>query len=162
MACRLVDAKPLSEPMLPYCQLDPKEHISVKFYLKFRIFRWKKFTCKCRPRDGGHFVPSSIFKQPACRCVAGDHTSRLAPITDGSSEQARQAHGFYLLLVVNTVWLYNACNGCMSNWHVCHLINYPLGDVIRLVLNHSTPGWRNLEMTNYFTGRDSTIDRNKR
>ena len=31
MACRLVSAKPLSEPMLPYCQLDHKEHNSVKF-----------------------------------------------------------------------------------------------------------------------------------
>ena len=31
MACRLVGAKPLSEPMLPYCQLDHKEHNSVKF-----------------------------------------------------------------------------------------------------------------------------------
>ena len=26
MACYLFGAKPLSEPMLPYCQLDPKEH----------------------------------------------------------------------------------------------------------------------------------------
>ena len=38
MACHLFGAKPLSEPMLPYCQLDPKEHISVKSYLKFKVF----------------------------------------------------------------------------------------------------------------------------
>ena len=31
MACRLFGAKPLSEPMLDYCQLNPWEHISVKF-----------------------------------------------------------------------------------------------------------------------------------
>ena len=31
MACRLLGAKPLSEPMLSYCQLDPKVHISVRF-----------------------------------------------------------------------------------------------------------------------------------
>ena len=37
MASRLFGATPLSEPMLPYCQLDPKEHFSVKFYLKFFI-----------------------------------------------------------------------------------------------------------------------------
>ena len=36
MACRLIGAKPLSEPVLPYCQLDPKERFSVKFYLKFK------------------------------------------------------------------------------------------------------------------------------
>ena len=38
MACHMFGAKPLSEPMLPYCQLDPKEHISVKFPLKFKSF----------------------------------------------------------------------------------------------------------------------------
>ena len=31
MACRLVGAKPLSELMLEYCQLDPWEATSVKF-----------------------------------------------------------------------------------------------------------------------------------
>ena len=31
MACRLVGAKPLSEPMLEYYQLDPKEQTSMKF-----------------------------------------------------------------------------------------------------------------------------------
>ena len=30
MACRLFDAKPLSEPMLSHYQLDHKEHISLK------------------------------------------------------------------------------------------------------------------------------------
>ena len=38
MVCRLIGAKPSYEPMLPYCQLDPEEYISVKFYLKFKIF----------------------------------------------------------------------------------------------------------------------------
>ena len=33
LACRLDGAKPLSEPMLTYWQLDRKEHISMKFYL---------------------------------------------------------------------------------------------------------------------------------
>ena len=31
MACRLFGAKPLSKPMLGYCQLDPIEQTSVKF-----------------------------------------------------------------------------------------------------------------------------------
>ena len=30
MACRLASAKPLSEPMLEYCWLDPREQTSVK------------------------------------------------------------------------------------------------------------------------------------
>ena len=44
MACRLLGAKPLSEPMLPYYQLDPKEYISVKFYSKFK--KIQKFSLK--------------------------------------------------------------------------------------------------------------------
>ena len=56
MACRLFGAKPLSEPMLPYCQLDPKEHISVKFYLKCDSFHERKYT----QWNGGHFVLPSM------------------------------------------------------------------------------------------------------
>ena len=35
-------AKPLYEPMLTYCHLDPVEHISVKFHLKFETFHSPK------------------------------------------------------------------------------------------------------------------------
>ena len=34
MACRLVGAKSLYESMMTYCELDPKEQITMK-YLKF-------------------------------------------------------------------------------------------------------------------------------
>ena len=34
MARRLFGGKPLSEPMLPYCRLDPKEHISQWNFIK--------------------------------------------------------------------------------------------------------------------------------
>ena len=47
MACRLFGTKPLSEPMLTYCQLGPEEHISVKFHLKFKSFHSRKTTWKC-------------------------------------------------------------------------------------------------------------------
>ena len=51
MAWRLGGAKPLSEPMLEYCQLDPEEQTSVKFYIEihnfikkdpFQVVVWKK------------------------------------------------------------------------------------------------------------------------
>ena len=46
MAGRLFRAKPLSETMLlPYCQLDPKEYISVKIYSKFK-FSFKEMQLK--------------------------------------------------------------------------------------------------------------------
>ena len=38
MACHLYDAKPLPEPMMTYCQVDPLEQTSVKFESKYKIF----------------------------------------------------------------------------------------------------------------------------
>ena len=60
MPCRLFGAKPLSEPILPYCQWDPKEHISVKFYFKLKSFHSKRCIQKCCLRNGGHFVSASM------------------------------------------------------------------------------------------------------
>ena len=60
MAFLLFGAKPLSEPMLPYCQLDPTEHISVKFYSKFKSFH---------SRNALEYVISdmaAILSQPQC------------------------------------------------------------------------------------------------
>ena len=39
MACCLFNAKLLHKPMLPYCQLDNKEQMSLKFHLKFKSFQ---------------------------------------------------------------------------------------------------------------------------
>ena len=55
MTCRLLGAKPLPVPMLPYSQLDSKEHHSVKFCLKFKGFHPRKWTWKCYLRNGSHF-----------------------------------------------------------------------------------------------------------
>ena len=37
MACRLFGAKPLSKPILGYCQLDHEEQTSVKFLSKYKL-----------------------------------------------------------------------------------------------------------------------------
>ena len=63
MVCRLFGAKPLSEPMLPYCQLDPKGHISMKCYVKFKSFHWRKCTWKWRLRNGGHFASAPVAQR---------------------------------------------------------------------------------------------------
>ena len=62
LACRLFGAKPLSKPMLVYCQLDPREQSSVKFKSKYKNFHSRKCIWKCRLRDGGHFVQGDIIK----------------------------------------------------------------------------------------------------
>ena len=45
---QVLGTKPLSEPMMTYCQLDHKEHISVKCHLIFICFCIRKSTWKCR------------------------------------------------------------------------------------------------------------------
>ena len=59
-------AKPLSEPILGYCLLEPWEQTSVKTYSKFIYFHSRKCTWKCRLENGGHFVLAS--------CVIGIDT----------------------------------------------------------------------------------------
>ena len=54
MACHLVGGKPLSEPMLPYCQLDPKEHISVIFFIQ----------------NSEIFIQENPFENVVCEMVA--------------------------------------------------------------------------------------------
>ena len=72
MACRLFGAKPLSEPMLPYCQLDPMEHISVKYCLRFKRFHSRKCTSKWHLRNGGY------FSQPQCDNSRGSEENLLS------------------------------------------------------------------------------------
>ena len=60
MAWCWTSTKPLSELMMTYCQLDHKEHISMKYYLKFVSFPSRKCMWNYRLQNGGHFVQASI------------------------------------------------------------------------------------------------------
>ena len=65
-------------PMLAYCQSDPKEHISVKFYLKFGSFKSGKCTWKSR-----------LLKwRPSC-------------LTSMCLVASRLGHGYLIILTVN-------------------------------------------------------------
>ena len=46
--------------MLPCCQSDPKEHISVKLYLKFKSFQSRKHTWICCLQNGSHYISASM------------------------------------------------------------------------------------------------------
>ena len=48
MACRLVGAKPLPEPKMTYCQLDPSEQSAVILLSKLNHFHWRHYIWKCR------------------------------------------------------------------------------------------------------------------
>ena len=60
MACRLFGAKPLSEPMLAYCQLDSWEQISVKFEWESCHFHSRNAFENVVGQNGGHFVQEEM------------------------------------------------------------------------------------------------------
>ena len=85
MAWCLFSAKPLSEPMLVYCQLIPSEQISVKSESKYEDFDSGKYTAKWRPFClglnlfsyrivWGHI--SAWRRQPGLRCQWASFQSR--------------------------------------------------------------------------------------
>ena len=60
MACRLFGAKPLPEPKLVYCQLDPWEQVSVKFESEFYPFIQENAFENVVCQNGGHFVQGEM------------------------------------------------------------------------------------------------------
>ena len=60
MACRLLGAKPLPEPMLANCQLDSWQQISVKFYRYSTIFIQENAFENVVCQNGGHFVQGEM------------------------------------------------------------------------------------------------------
>ena len=66
IACRLLVAKPLPEPMLPYWQLYSWEQISVKFESEFYHLHSRKYIWKCRLPEWRPFCPGGdgLMKAP--------------------------------------------------------------------------------------------------
>ena len=58
MTCRLDGAKPLSEPMLRLCQLDPKEH-DLRPYFNDILFQ-----------NSNIFIPENVFEHVVCEMAA--------------------------------------------------------------------------------------------
>ena len=60
MAFHMFGTKPLSEPMLYHCQVNPSEQTSVKMYSKLKHFHSTKCIWKYRLEYVGHFVVASM------------------------------------------------------------------------------------------------------
>ena len=52
--------KPLSKPMLTYCQLDPKEHIAMKISFEIQIFTFKKMPLNMSSAKWRPFCPGEM------------------------------------------------------------------------------------------------------
>ena len=125
--CRLDRAKPLSEPMLTYCQLDPKQHIPMKFDLKFKNYHSRKCVWTCRLWNGGHFVRMCV-----CVCVCGGG--------GGGGGTPYELNYFELRYAkVNVFAFYNnisayrdgACSLNCSSWKI--MTTYPSGEFFALI-----------------------------
>ena len=83
MVCRLVGAKPLSEPMLEYCYLDPWEQTSVKFWSEFKHFHSRKCIWKCRLRNGVHLSRPQWVKPESnsVQLASGHQTPSEPPLS---------------------------------------------------------------------------------
>ena len=60
MACRLFDAKPLPEPMLVYCQLDPGNKFRWNLNRNFILFIQENAFQNVVCQNGGHFVQGEM------------------------------------------------------------------------------------------------------
>ena len=60
IACRLFGDNPLSEPMMVYCQLDPKEHI------QFILYEIQKFSFKIMLFKISNTKMAAILSRPQC------------------------------------------------------------------------------------------------
>ena len=103
LACWLIGAKPLSEPMLPYGQLGPEKNITVEFYLEFKSFHSIKSAWKSRLQNGVHFVSTSVSR--VTLYTAGHlHTAvphcwhSRAPIVHTAVPRENNEHGCVYLL----------------------------------------------------------------
>ena len=63
MACHLVGAKPLSEPMLEYFNRTLRNKLLGNLNRNSYIFFSRKCTWKCRQENGGHFVSASMCQK---------------------------------------------------------------------------------------------------
>ena len=86
MAWRLFGAKPLSEPMLPYCQLDPKEHILEKFYSKF-------------------FIQGNALENAICEMAAMLSQPQFVNVKCAKGPQIRYQHPLQFDAMHETHWL---------------------------------------------------------
>ena len=81
MACRLVGAKPLSEPMLAYHWFEHEEQTSVKSSAKITLFYWRKYVSKCCLRNVVHFFSASMCWWSYCYGQNPSHPHTLTVLT---------------------------------------------------------------------------------
>ena len=104
LACRLFGAKPLSKPILCYCQLDPEIRTSVKSLSKYKQFCSRKCIRNYRLWNGGHFVYGEISSDSTCHALVRSYMSYMPKYHDAAF---RYESTFHHILI--------RCLSCTSN-----------------------------------------------
>ena len=124
MACRLFGTKPLSKPMLGYCQLDSQEQTSVKFQSKYGHFHSQKCIWKYHRRNGNHFVQgqTSWYRRPH----GGDWWFRarlrqLQNISNGATDLHEVIEIFFSHKVISCTGKMVVCFSYHHSRNVCFL-----------------------------------------
>ena len=84
MACCLFGTKPLLQPTLTYCHLDPYRQTSEKFESKYKVFHSWKCIWICLLQNGNHFVQGNMSEQSRkhsrfCTSASLSHQKGLLP-----------------------------------------------------------------------------------
>ena len=109
MACHLFNAKPLPEPMLPFCQLDLLK-TSVKFESKYKTFHSWKWIWKCHLGNGRRFSPvnsphkgqwrGALMFSLICTWINGW-------VNNHEAGDLRRHHAHYEAIVMSRRWVRN-------------------------------------------------------
>ena len=109
MVCHLFCAKPLSEPMLEHCQLDPWEQIAMKSSLKFK-----------------HFHSKNAFENVICKLVA-------------ILSRPECVNSYYFRHNITcTTYMYDSCGSIHFLWHLFHIFTTPYSYFSDITWKHTT------------------------
>ena len=126
-ACRLFGARPLSAPIMAYCQLNSWEQISVIFESEFYNFHSTKCIWKCRLQRWQLFCPGGDVLSRHCKCAWNDdvksmryrsctrvdaYTTNLNQSTRTSTNQPES-----IMWLANRL-LKNPCSVDKSHWEI--------------------------------------------
>ena len=100
MACRLFGAKALPEPLLPHCQLDFWEQISVTFESDSIIFIQENAFENVVCQNGGHFVQGMVSLHIKYR--RGPNLATTLPVDVPTPNDAGPATRVMLNAKINT------------------------------------------------------------
>ena len=133
MACRLFGDNQFSEPVMVYWQLDPKEHFSMKFYLKFKSFHSRKCIWKCHLQK---WRPSciglNVLRRYTCGTRAVHIWCNVSALHDNWYKLVRQIESYLHDIYINIWDNQTVCVPCpnvkihfvITHYQFCNIVTW--------------------------------------